>query len=132
MRQDARDSASRPPQVARLDETVYAVWCEDAAGSAAVRQAHLDGHLRHIEANFERYLVAGPMRRDGAERLTGSFLLVVAASEAEARALMEEDPYVRHGAYVRVEIRAVTPAAGRWLGGVIWSSADDLRSRAAG
>lgn len=126
-------SNSRPNVVSRLQETTFAVWCEDSPEAAAeIRTRALDGHLAHIEANHERYLVAGPFRNGDCERITGSFFVIVARDEADARALMEGDPYISGGLYATVTYRRVTPAAGRWMGGVIWESPDALRNVATG
>jgi uncharacterized protein YciI len=123
---------AKPPVVARPQEAIFAVWCEDGPDAHQIRLESLDGHLAHIEAHFGRFLVAGPMRRGGADAISGSLFVIAADSEGEARRLMEQDPYVRRGAYARVEYRKLTPAAGRWIGGVIWSSADEIRPLARG
>lgn len=123
---------SRVATVPRHPEAVFAVWCSDGPDAERLRETHLDGHLAHVEANHERYLVAGPLRRDGETGLCGSFFIVAADTEAEARAFMAGDPYFTCGLYERIEYRALTPAAGRWMGGVIWESAQELRSKAGG
>lgn len=124
---------TNPPQVVpRLEEKVFAVWCEDAPDAAGLRQQRLDGHLSYVERHHERYLVAGPLRQDGEQALCGSLFLVIAADEADARAFLSGDPYFSEGVYGRVAIRSFTPAAGRWMGGVIWRSAEELRALADG
>jgi uncharacterized protein YciI len=123
---------AKPPVVARPKEAVFAVWCEDGPDADRIRLDALDGHLAHIEAHFARFLVAGPMRKDGAGAICGSLFVIAANSESEARGLMEQDPYVRNGAYARIDYRRLTPAAGQWVGGVIWSTADDIRPVARG
>lgn len=124
--------AARAPRARRLDETAFAVWCEDADGSAELRGAHLEGHLAYVEAHHERYLVAGPMRRGQEERLAGSLFVILADSESEARAFLSGDPYFANGVYRSSIYRRLTPAAGRWMGGVIWEGADELRAVHAG
>ena len=103
----------------------------DAAGSAAIRDAKLDGHLRYVEQHCDRYLAAGPMNNPGDPTLVGSFFLVTAASPEDARDFLNGDPYVASGMYATLTVHEVTPAAGRWLGGVIWESADAIRDRAS-
>lgn len=115
-------------RVRRLPETIFAVWCADGPEAASLRQRHLEGHLAFIEANHDRYLAAGPMRRDGEQQLCGSLLIVVADSEADARRFLAGDPYFSEGVFQSVECRRMTPAAGRWIGGVIWENADELRA----
>lgn len=127
-----RTPPPRTPVVPRLADGAFVFWCEDGPDAAAMRLRHLDGHLAHIEAHHDRYLVAGPLRTDGAAALSGSLFVVAAPSLADAEALMAGDPYMANGVYARVEIRAFVPAAGRWMGGVIWRSADELRPLADG
>lgn len=126
-------SSPKPVVIPRSEKGVFAVWCEDDDASAAsVRDSALDGHLAYIEKHFQRYLVAGPMRRGDEDLISGSLLIVLAETEADARDLIEGDPYVQCGLYRNIEYRRLTPAAGDWLGGVIWESADALRNVATG
>jgi uncharacterized protein len=121
-----------PPTVARYDSPLYLVICRDGPGSASARAEHLDGHLRHVEVNWRRYVLAGPLRDPGSQPLIGSYFLVRAADAADARALMEGDPYVSSGMYATVEVLEATASIGRYLGGKIWESADAIRDKAAG
>jgi uncharacterized protein YciI len=105
---------------------------EDAGDAARLRAEHLDGHLAHVEAHWRRYVTAGPIRTPGETRITGSSFLVLAADEADARRLMEADPYFTCGLYARVEVYAQTLAIGAYLGGKTWASADAVRHLAAG
>jgi hypothetical protein len=125
-------TARRAPRARRLEETAFAVWCADGEAAEALRRDRLDGHLAFVEAHHERYLVAGPLRRDAEARLAGSLFVILAETEAEAREFMSGDPYVSAGVYQSMVYRRLTPAAGRWMGGVIWEDADDIRARAAG
>lgn len=125
-------NATRPATVPRLSGEVFAVWCEDGPGAGALRRSHLDGHLAHVERHHDRYLVAGPLRRDGAAALVGSLFVVTARNEDEARSFLQEDPYFQCGLFARIDVRTLTPAAGRWIGGVIWDSPDALRAVADG
>jgi uncharacterized protein YciI len=105
---------------------------EDADRAARLRAEHLDGHLRHVEAHWRRYVTAGPIRAPGAARITGSSFLVLSETETDARALMDADPYFTCGLYDRVEVYAQTLAIGEYLGGKTWDSVDALRPLAAG
>lgn len=123
------------PTVERPAEACFLVIArdiEDADRAAALRAEHLDGHLAHVEAHWERYLNAGPIRQPGETRLIGSTFLVFADDEADARALMTGDPYFTSGLYGAVEVYAQTVSIGRYLGGKIWDSADAIRHKAAG
>lgn len=126
------NSGQKPTVVPRLEQGVFAVWCEDdPTGAAEIRDAALEGHLAYIEDHFDRYLAAGPMRAGDENTISGSLLIIRAETEADARALIEGDPYVQTGLYARIKYRRLTPAAGAWLGGVIWDSAESLRAVAS-
>ena len=122
------------PTVPRAEQPCFLILARDIADAdraARLRDEHLAGHLAHVERNWRRYLTAGPIRKPGETRLTGSTFLVFADSEAEARALMEADPYFTCGLYETVEVFDQTLAVGRYLGGKIWESAEAVRARAS-
>lgn len=123
------------PTVKRLTEPCFLVIArdiEDVDKAAALRRDHLDGHLAHVEAHWERYLNAGPIRQPGETRLIGSTFLIFANDEADARSVVAGDPYFTSGLYASVEVFAQTLSIGRYLGGKIWESADAIRGKAAG
>jgi len=122
----------QPPTVERYDSPLYLIICRDGSGSATARAEKLDGHLRHVEVNWRRYVLAGPLRDPGAQPLIGSYFLVRATDEADARALMDGDPYVSSGMYATMEVLEATASIGLFLGGKIWESADAIRDKAAG
>ena len=124
--------ATRLPVVPRLQAKVFAVWCEDGPDAGPLRQRHLDGHLNYVERFHDRYLISGPMRRGAEPALVGSLFVVTAADEGDARAFLDGDPYFFEGVFRSVSIGAFTPAAGAWMGGVIWESAEALRAVADG
>lgn len=119
------------PTVPRVDSDVFLVLCYDGEGSAEIRERELDDHLEYVEKHTDAYLVAGPLRDPGAAPLIGSFFLVAAASADEARAIVSSDPYVKSGMYREVIVHAAVPAGGRFMGGVIWESADAVRGKAS-
>ncbi|MDJ0709493.1 MAG: YciI family protein [Woeseiaceae bacterium] len=122
--------AAFAPTVPRIDEPVFLFVAHDQEGSAEVRIRHLDAHLEHMERNFDRYLVAGPLRDPGTDSIQGSYFLVAAKSADEARALVGADPYSQRGVYSEIQMHNGVPAVGRFLGGVIWESADAVRHKA--
>ncbi len=124
--------ATHAPTVPKVDGDVFLIVCHDGSDSAGPRDEHLEGHLHYIEKHLDRYLVCGPLRLPGETALCGSFFLVRASDEHDARALVDGDPYLVCGMYERVEVFASTPAAGTWQGGVIWESAEAIRARASG
>ncbi|MEO1575605.1 MAG: YciI family protein [Pseudomonadota bacterium] len=123
--------AKHAPTVARYQSNQYLVLAYDGPGSQPMRDAHLDAHLEHIERHLDRYVVCGPMLKDGGPALLGSFFVVFAADEADARALLDGDPYLNCGMYARIDVQQVTVAAGTAIGGVIWESGDAIRAAQA-
>lgn len=121
-----------PPCVPRLTEKCYLVICRDGPGSEEPRRELLKGHLDHVEANWQRYITAGPIRPPGEPQLVGSVFLVLAGSLDEARALMQGDPYVASGMYASIEYAEFTNSIGRFIGGKIWESAEAIAHLAAG
>jgi uncharacterized protein YciI len=119
------------PTVPRVDSDVFLVLCYDGEDSAAIRERELDGHLEYVEQHTEQYLVAGPLRDPGTSPLIGSFFLVAADSADAARAIVADDPYVQSGMYAEIIVHTAVPAGGRFMGGVIWDSADALRGKAS-
>ena len=125
-------TTEQPPTVARYDSPLYLVICRDGPGSGVARAEKLDGHLRHVEVNWRRYVLAGPLRNPGEQALSGSYFMVRATDEADARALMMGDPYVSSGMYATMEVLEATASIGLYMGGKIWENADAIRSKAAG
>jgi Uncharacterized protein conserved in bacteria len=111
-------TASQPVQV-EPGRIVYAILAEDDPAMAHVREAALADHLAFVEDHVDRYAVAGPLL-DETGAMTRSLFLIYAENEAAARAFMANDPYVAGGLYSAIEYRRFTPAAGDWIGGIIW------------
>ena len=123
--------AKHAPTVDRVAGRAFLVLAYDGEGSAEIRDRELDGHLAYVEKHCDRYLTCGPMNNPGDPALIGSFFLVAADTEQAARNFLAGDPYVASGMYQTITVHEVTVAAGRWLGGVIWESADAIRARAS-
>lgn len=123
--------AQHAPTVPRIDSEVFLVLCYDGEGSAAIRERELDGHLEYVEKHIDQYLVAGPLREPGEPPLVGSFFLVAADSADAARAIVSADPYVKSGMFREIVVKSAVPAGGRFMGGVIWESADAIRDVAS-
>ncbi|MBS0503572.1 MAG: YciI family protein [Proteobacteria bacterium] len=97
----------------------YAIIARDRPGAAPIRTEKLKQHLAHVEGHIDRLAVAGPLR-DEAGAFTGSLLIVKAETEADARALLESDPYFQAGIWDDIDIRAFGAVAGDWVGGKTW------------
>jgi len=97
----------------------FAAWCRDGPDAVRLREEHLGAHLAHVEANMDKLLLAGPLKaKDGA--CTGSLIVFAVATAAEARGLMETDPYHRAGVWSDVRIERFLPVAGTLVGGRHW------------
>ncbi len=123
--------AKHAATVPRVAGDVFLVLAYDGDGSAEARDRELEGHLDYIERHCEHYLVCGPLRHPGEKELMGSFFLVLADSEADARELVSGDPYVQSGMYAEIKVHEATPSGGHFMGGVIWESAEAIRARAS-
>ena len=97
----------------------YAIIAHDRPDAAPIRTEKLKQHLAHVVEHLDRLAVAGPLR-DEAGAFTGSLLIVKAESEADARALLESDPYYRANVWSDIEVRAFGAVAGDWVGGKTW------------
>jgi uncharacterized protein len=97
----------------------FAIFAWDGPDAAQKRDAARDAHFAHIEAIMDKIAVAGPLKTDNGG-FVGSLLVVKAADGAEARAILESDPYFGAGVWERCEIHPFVAAAGEWIGGKIW------------
>jgi uncharacterized protein YciI len=121
-----------PPVVPRPAQTCFAFTCFDGPEAPSLRVRDLEGHLAHIEANWERYLIAGPARDPEQPTINGSILLVFADSLDEAWSLMRGDPYFNNGQFARIDVRQFSPAVGLAIGGKTWTDVESVRPLAAG
>jgi hypothetical protein len=120
------------PTVPRQVKPCFAVICWDGPDAEHLRARDLDGHLKHVERSWRRYVIAGPMREPGGEKLIGSLLLVLADSAEDALDVCRGDPYFTNGQFRSVEVRHFTQSIGLAIGGKIWDNADSIRARASG
>ncbi len=98
---------------------LYAIVSHDAPGAEAIRAEHRAAHFAHIDTILDKVAVAGPLK-DAEGRFTGSLVVLHVADEAEARRILEADPYFKAGVWTDIRIEAFTAAAGRWIGGKVW------------
>ena len=124
--------ADAPPFIPKTSQPCFLVVCRDRPDAADLRREHLDGHLKHVENHWRRYVTAGPIREPGEDALCGSVFLVLADSLEDAEALMGGDPYITCGMYESIEYKEFTNSIGQYIGGKIWESTDAIRHRAAG
>ena len=96
------------------------VYCQDRSGADELRKEFLAAHFAYIETILERIAVAGPMRDRSGGHIMGSCFIYHTDDEAEARELLENDPYYTAGIYDQIECHQFLGAAGTWVGGKIW------------
>ena len=90
----------------------YALIGEDAPGTLQTRLAVRPEHVARLEALRDegRLLLAGPMPAidspdPGPAGFPGSLIVAEFDSLASAEAWAQNDPYVRHGVFVRITVR---------------------------
>jgi uncharacterized protein len=98
---------------------LFAVVAKDLPDAHDRRMAARPAHFAYVENIQDRIAVAGPLRTpDGG--FAGSILIYDTADEAEARRLLEADPYFKAGIWHEPEVHPFTAAIGTWVGGKIW------------
>ena len=90
----------------------YLIYSEDVAGSLPQRKLARPAHLARLQALQDegRLLTAGPNPAIDAEDpadagFTGSTVIADFASQADAQAWADADPYVAAGVYARATIK---------------------------
>lgn len=86
---------------------------EDDPARDAVRESCRDAHLAFLLAHAGRVLLAGTLGRDGSDAVLGGLWVVRAASELDARELIEADPYFIHGLRRTVRVWRFTESTAR-------------------
>ena len=91
---------------------LYAIVADDVPGSLDKRLAARPAHLERLKALQEagRMVLAGPFPAidsadPGPAGFTGSLIVAEFDSIASAEAWAQDDPYVRHGVFVRTTVR---------------------------
>jgi len=86
----------------------YVVWATDREGSQPDRQRVREEHrarLRNPAPHEVTVLLAGPTLQEADLSMNGTLLVVDAVSVDAVRAFIADDPYMRHGVYLSVDIR---------------------------
>ncbi|MEM0552746.1 MULTISPECIES: YciI family protein [Aeromonas] len=90
----------------------YLIYSEDVQGSLPLRKLVRPAHLARLQALQDegRLLTAGPNPAIDAEDpadagFTGSTVIAEFASQADAQAWADADPYVAAGVYAKVTIK---------------------------
>lgn len=118
---------SKAKRVEKFKKHSFMFTCLDGPKTPPLRAKHLFGHLSHIEANNDKYRIAGPMQKSPDGEGFGSFFIVEANTEEEAWEVMKGDPYIQSDMYETVIVNQFVPACGKLLGGIIWDQ-DEIRT----
>lgn len=95
---------------------LFLITCNDCADGPAIRAKTLPLHQAHLPTVQRWIKAAGPlMGADG--KPCGSFFLVEAESEADARAFMARDPFHQAGLWATIQVQACRATFGDWFGG---------------
>lgn len=105
-----------------MSKRVFAFHAYDSPDAGGVREQFLDEHLAYVSAHIDRYFVAGPLKNT-ADEMIGSLFLVYGDDEADARAFMAGDPYMREPLFDEVRVDEFVGAAGDAVGGTAWLEA---------
>ncbi len=78
----------------------------DGADGARLRDQHREQHLAYVARLDEegRITLAGPIRDDSGDQSVGAVIVFEAANLAEARRIVDADPYVAGGVYESVTV----------------------------
>jgi len=92
---------------------LFCFYCRDGEDSETLRKLHLAEQRKHMAEHDQNYLTAGPLTNRKGE-FVGSLLIIEADSEEEARAAVNDDPYVTGGVWQSIRVDKFEPVKGRW------------------
>jgi uncharacterized protein YciI len=75
----------------------------DKPDALELRKATRPSHIDYLNGKLGKMLIGGPLL-DAQGNPCGSMLVVEAASEADARAMFDEDPYVQAGLFATTTV----------------------------
>jgi hypothetical protein len=84
---------------------LFVALCLDRPGQLELRLATRDAHLAFLARHAAQVKLGGPFLDAAGEKPVGSMLIVEAADEAAAHALLADDPYAAAGLFASVELR---------------------------
>jgi uncharacterized protein YciI len=92
----------------------FVAICLDKPASLAIRLENRAAHLAFLGEHAAAVRLGGPFL-DAAGQPCGSMLILSCADEAEARALLANDPYAKAELFASVEVRPFRPVVGASL-----------------
>ena len=91
-----------------------AVICLDTEGSGPLREEHMEAHIAHIKSISDKIMVAGPCPPDAEHENGASLFVLEVGNLAEARKIVEADPYNKAGIWQSIIVRDFVAAVGAW------------------
>lgn len=88
---------------------LFAVTLLDRPGADALRHATSAAHRAFVSTHAARMLLGGPLTDESGTRNIGSLIILEAETEADARALLTEEPYCKAGVFEQVILRPFRP-----------------------
>ncbi|HTJ57841.1 MAG TPA: YciI family protein [Devosiaceae bacterium] len=82
---------------------LYSIIARDKEGALERRQAVRPTHLQHLETLGDRLVLAGPFQTEDGKAV-GSLVVIEADDLEAAKALFEQDPYIKEGVFASWEI----------------------------
>ncbi|MGV3651742.1 MAG: YciI family protein [Devosia sp.] len=89
---------------------LFAIIAEDKPDGVDHRMAVRPTHLKHLDTLGDKLVFAGPFM-DAAGKPCGSLMVIEAQSQAEAEAMVAQDPFVTEGVFESYQVR-------RWNWGI--------------
>lgn len=83
---------------------LFAVMCFDKEGGLDTRLANRDDHLAYLGGKVDKVVLGGPFLSDDGKPV-GSMLIFDVENEAEARSIVDNDPYAKAGLFQNVEVK---------------------------
>ena len=83
----------------------FALICTDKPDGLPIRKAHRPEHLAYLQGLGDALKFAGPFTAEDGETMTGSLVVIEAASLSDAQTIAGGDPFAKAGLFASVEIR---------------------------
>ena len=93
---------------------LFVVTAFDRPGAGPLRTRHRPAHLDYLKGKAGQIRAGGALL-DPEDQPIGSMLIIEAADQAAAEALVADDPFRREGVFERVEVRPWRAVLGTWV-----------------
>jgi len=94
---------------------LYIIHCTDKADSLDLRLANRPAHVDYLKSAGDRIKLAGPLHASADDdRMTGSVIILDAASQQAVELFVKNDPYHLAGLFETVTVHPYTAALGSW------------------